>query len=95
MPAGAPSAALTRSDETEFAEYLDRVFDVAVADADRVERAGLRVTPFVMIVDGRLRIAHKALTADVSAAVGQWRSRNGRAKSPSAGDRLVVEARGK
>ncbi len=93
MPEHAPAAAVTRSDEAEFAEYLGRVFDVAVADAGRVERAGLQVTPFVLIVDGALRIAHKALTADVSAAVAHWRSQNGRAPARN-DDRLVVETRG-
>ena len=94
MPEGAPVAALTRSAEPEFAAYLSRIFDIAVADHDRVERADLRVTPFVIILDGTLRIAHKALTADVAGAVEQWRSRDGRAPRPSTEDRLIVESRG-
>jgi hypothetical protein len=89
-PEGAPVAALSRSSDTEFLRNLARIFDVAVGDPERMARAGLRVTPFVIILDGDLRIAHKALTSDLRAAVDQWRSRDGGAPRTEPVARPVV-----
>jgi hypothetical protein len=95
-PDGAPVAALSRSSDPEHVQRLARIFDIAVADPERVTRAGLRVTPFVILLDRDLRIAYKALTSDIRAALAQWRSTNGLAPSAGAepGPVVVSHARG-
>lgn len=60
-----PAAALSKSNEPGFGARLSEFFSPVVTDREGIEEAGLLVTPFVMSVDGELRIRSKQITGNV------------------------------
>jgi len=75
-PDGAPVLALVKEESLDFRAEVESDVDLAVfgEDAKRVlDHMRLPVTPFVMIVDEKLRVQHKAVLPDMNAAVARWR----------------------
>lgn len=64
-------AAISRTSSTEHERRMREMFDVVAVDEQRVKRAGIRVSPFIFIVDHELRIRHKAVTPSLNAALAE------------------------
>jgi hypothetical protein len=56
-----PIVALAQSAGEEYRRQLEAVADIVVVDAPALEKANLVVTPFALIVDEDMKIAHKQL----------------------------------
>lgn len=76
-PEGAPLAAITNSTGMEFQQELGEVVDLVVLDrkSERCHEEGIYVTPFVMIVDDKLKVVHKQV-GNLQMALDHWRSHN-------------------
>lgn len=77
VPDDAPMVAITNATETDLHKDLMQIVDLIIVDpkAEKTQQAGIHVTPFVMIVDERLRLVHKQV-GDLRFAVEQWKSRS-------------------
>jgi hypothetical protein len=72
-PASAPVVALSSSSGTAHRALLESAADLVVVDAERLERAGLDVSPFILIVNQGLELRHKEIGWDLGQAVTAWR----------------------
>jgi hypothetical protein len=82
-PEAAPILAFSRKSGPYHRKRLEHMADMVVVDGERLKAAGLRTTPFVMIVDRNLRIVHKEIAPSLEAAVEHWRKATGRSGLPS------------
>jgi hypothetical protein len=72
MPENAPLLILTASASPTQRERLDRAADIVVVDHERMKRLNLPL-PLMFLVDGRLRVRHKALATSAPDALAAWR----------------------
>jgi hypothetical protein len=75
-PSGAAIIAISRKSGTQHAALLESVAAVTIVDEGRFAELGLRTTPFVIVLDGEMRVVHKQITADVPDAIASWRSKS-------------------
>ncbi|MEA2441768.1 MAG: hypothetical protein QOH76_3192 [Thermoleophilaceae bacterium] len=75
-PSGAAILAISRKSGPRHAALLDGLAAVTIVDEGRFAELGLRTTPFVIVLDGEMRVVHKQITADVPDAIARWRSRS-------------------
>jgi hypothetical protein len=80
-PDGVPLVAVLASASEDFNRRVQRAFNVVSLDSGhkRAHEAGIRATPFILLVDRDLRVLTKAISADVPQVVEQWRSDRRRA----------------
>lgn len=77
-PADAPLAILTGKSSDEHMAKLEAVSDFVVRDetGDRLHEANLRATPFLMVVDGDLKVRYKQVGGSPHEGVTRWRSKS-------------------
>jgi hypothetical protein len=74
VPGGpGPTIAVTRTADDAFRGRLEGVFDLVAVDPDRLKAADLSMTPFVILLDRKFRVAHKSAARSLGAAVDEWR----------------------
>lgn len=92
VPRGAPVVAISRQAGPEFAERLSATFDLVAVGAERLRAADLQLTPFVLLLDSDLVVAHKSAATSVAGALAEWRGEDYlRISGPAVPDTRVVE----
>ena len=73
-PEAAPLVAITNTTGSEFLDELRMAVDIIIIDpkSERCHGEGIYVTPFVMILDDRLRVVHKQV-GGLADALEYWR----------------------
>lgn len=76
-PADAPLVVLTGKSSSKHLAKLEAVSDLLVSDdtGDRVSAGNLRATPFLMVVDERLKVRYKQVGGSPHEGVTRWRSK--------------------
>lgn len=88
-PDDAPLVAFSRSSDEAHRAKISELADIVIVDGDRLKATGLRVTPFVMVIDDRLRVAFKEVAPDLEVVVSHWRERNGAPPVSAMPERIV------
>lgn len=79
-----PLVVLSRNSGPEHLARLEGVADLALVDLDRLNAAGLTVTPFLLLADRALTLVHKQVAWNVGDAIAEWLdTKNGRNHKPS------------
>lgn len=77
VPGNAPLVLVARSATPEYRDRLEQLADLVTVDADAVEAARLRATPFALVLDRSLHVAHKELAWSLTEIVRRWRNESG------------------
>jgi hypothetical protein len=73
-PADTPLVALLDSDDTDYIAYVEELFTNTIADPSgtRAKAAGIIATPFVIAVDGDLRVRHRGISGGLHDLLAEW-----------------------
>lgn len=70
-------AFLSRKSDRRHRKMLDELADAVVVNKDAMDKANLRASPFVMLVDERLKVLDKQIAPDLHAVVARWEEQTG------------------
>lgn len=93
-PEGVPRAILSKTTSAAFRRRLEQLADIVVVDEHRMDSAGLRVTPFVFVLDRDLRVGSKSLTSDLARIAEEWRRDTSPAPRRTLGRALSLSTNG-